>query len=116
MNKKLQNLSFSLLIVMLFAMLFQSVHSYEHLAKQLTSKHCDHKYDRSKNQISHTHQNVDHCFVCEYSFSSYIPVDFFSFGFKKPIQNTSYHFALTENPIVFSGSQLALRGPPSFIV
>lgn len=116
MNKKLQNLSLSLLIAMLFAILFQSAHSYEHLEKQLTSEHCNHKYDRSKAEISHSHHDFDDCFVCEYSFSNYIATDFFSFSFKSTVQNTTYSFAVTEKPIVFSGSQLTLRGPPSFIV
>ncbi|MCG2610182.1 hypothetical protein LZZ90_01525 [Flavobacterium sp. SM15] len=115
MNKKLQNLSLSLLISILFAILFQSAHSFEHLAKQFTQEHCDHKYDPSKTEFTHSHHNFDDCFVCEFSFSNYIPVEFFSFSFHQTPVAKSLMFFNSEKPIVFSGSFFSLRAPPCFI-
>src|SRR5688572_6227515 len=115
MNKKLQRFSLSLLIALLFAILFQSVHSYEHLAKQFTEEHCDHKYNSSKTEFSHSHHEFDDCFTCEFSFSNYIPVQLFSFDFIKTIETESLPFSIAESPIVFTGNFIPLRGPPSFI-
>jgi len=115
MNKKLQHLSLSLLITILFAILFQSVHSYEHLAEQFTEAHCDHKYNTSKTEFSHSHHEFDDCFTCDFSFSNYIPVQFFSFGFIKNAKTETLPFSITEKPLVFSGNFTSLRGPPCFI-
>ncbi len=117
MKKRLLIFNYSLLAAILFTILFQSLHSYEHLIKEFTSEHCHHKYDRNgKAEITHNHHDFDNCLVCKYSFSHYIPTEFLSYSFKRVLQNTSYQFTYTENPIVFSGSLLALRGPPFFIV
>jgi hypothetical protein len=115
MNKKLQHFSLSLLIALLFAILFQSAHSYEHLAKQFTEEYCDHKYNTSKTEFSHSHHEFDDCFTCEFSFSNYIPVQFFSFDFIKIVETENRPFSIAEKPIVFSGSFIPLRGPPCFI-
>jgi len=115
MNKKLQHLSLALLITILFALLFQSAHSYEHLAKQFSEKHCDHKYNSSKTEFSHSHHDFDDCFTCEFSFSNYIPVQFFSFGFVKNTIGKTLIFSITEKPLAFTGHFIPLRGPPCCI-
>jgi hypothetical protein len=116
MKKKLLIINVFLLIAVSFSILFQSVHSYEHLVKQLSEKQCHHKYNHHKTEVSHSHHDYDNCFVCKYSFSNYISTEFFSFSFRNVVKHNSYSFAKTKNPVVFSGKQLALRGPPSFIV
>jgi hypothetical protein len=115
MNKKLHHLSLSLLIALLFAILFQSAHSYEHLAKQFTQTHCEHKYKASKTEFSHSHHEFDDCFTCEFSFSNYLPLKFFAFDFIKIVANENRSYSIAEKPIVFSGSFISLRGPPCFI-
>lgn len=115
MSKKLQHISLSLLISILFAILFQSVHSYEHLVQQFTEEHCDHKYDVSQTEFTHSHHHFDDCFVCEFSLSNSIPFEFFSFEFRSVAYFVQHSFFFTEQPIVFSGSFFSLRGPPCFI-
>ncbi len=116
MKKKLVIFNYSLLTAVLFAILFQSVHSFEHIVKQLTTKHCDHKYNRDVTEFTHSHNDFDHCFVCEYSFSNYTPTAFYSFEFYNVVSDTVRSFGFGENCIVFSVSTVSLRGPPSFIV
>lgn len=116
MKKKLVILNYSLVMVVLFGVLFQSLHSFEHLVEQLTTEHCEHKYHKDKTEFTHAHDNFDHCFVCEYSFSNYIPTEFFSFEFKNPVYNTISLFGYSEKFVFFSGSTSKSRGPPSFIV
>ena len=54
MKKKFLLLNFSLVIAVLFSMLFQSLDSYSHFEKQKTELKCHHK-STSKHEITHQH-------------------------------------------------------------
>lgn len=117
MNKKINIFSFSLLGALLFAITFQSVHSFEHLVEQLTTKHCAHKYDHSHTVISHSHTDFDNCFVCEYSFNNFTFTDFITFEIPFSIvHNTISLFGYGEKLVFFFGSVVNSRGPPTYIV
>jgi spore maturation protein CgeB len=116
MKKKLVILNYFLMFTVLFSMLFQSMHSYEHLAKQFSEKKCHHKYI-SNQEITHHHHNLDHCFVCNFALSNFIASDFSSFEFKKVVISSGYSFFKSgEITQFFKGSLFALRAPPNFIV
>jgi hypothetical protein len=105
-----------LTFAVLFSMLFQYVHSYEHLANQLSEKECSHKYN-SKQEITHQHHNFDDCFVCDFAFSNFTSSEIFRFEFKQITFPSGYTFFKTkEITQFFKGSLFALRAPPSFIV
>jgi len=114
MKKKFVIVNFVMSAAVLFAILFQSVHSFEHLAKEFSEKHCDHKYNKHKNEINHSHHGLEKCFVCEFSFSPYTATEIFSFAFQKPQQYSTYT-ATTPAAITnyFKGSLYSLRGPPT---
>ncbi len=116
MKKMAKIISFFFMIAVLFSMLLQSVHSYEHLAKQLSEKKCYHKYNSSK-EITHQHHNFDHCFVCNFTLSTFISSDISNFEFQKIIIPSGYSL-LNSRKITqfFKGSLFALRAPPIFIV
>jgi hypothetical protein len=114
MKKKIAILNFVLSAAVLFAMLFQSFHSYEHLAKQLSEKHCAHEH-HSKAEITHQHHGAEHCFVCEFNFSSFVAPEIFSFESYSSHKEIPYFHASVETPASFSGSTYSLRGPPLFI-
>ena len=117
MDRKINIFSFSLLGALLFAITFQSVHSFEHLVEQLTTEHCEHKYDHTKTVISHSHDDFDNCFVCEYSFNNFTFTDFISFENLISIDyNTTGLFGYGEKLVFFSGSLINSRGPPTIIV
>ena len=102
-------------LTVLFAMLFQTIHSYQHVYKQLTEKHCDHKYVAHKNQITHSHSVENNCPICHFAFSSFIPNEFYALSFYKAHQVTSIvFFYKTIAPAFFKGSLFALRAPPSY--
>ncbi len=104
------------MFAVLSSMLFQYVHSYEHLAKQLSEKKCAHKYNSSQ-EITHQHHNYDNCFVCNFTLSTYISSDISHFEFKKINILSGYSlFKSREITQFFKGSLFALRAPPSFIV
>lgn len=96
-------------------MLFQSFHSYEHFEREISEKKCHHKYN-SKAEITHQHHNYDHCFVCEFTFASFISPEIFSYRLHFAHTGIPYFYSFSETPTRFSGSSYSLRGPPSFIV
>ena len=116
MKKKIVILNSFLVLAVLLSMLFQSVHSYEHLAQQLSEKECHHNYS-SKHEITHQHHNFEHCFVCSFTISSFIASDISCFQFQKTIFPSEYsYFKSKEITPFFKGSLFALRAPPVFIV
>jgi len=117
MNKKYSLLSLFFALTVLVAILLQSFHSFHHYEKFISEKHCHHKYAVNKTEINHSHQDFDHCFVCEFAFSNYTSNYFYSFSFNKVIVQTSYSFCYSkEITQTFRGSLFALRAPPLVIV
>jgi hypothetical protein len=104
-------------LMILFAIFFQSIHSFEHLVKQFSEKQCQHVYNHHKTEIGHGHDGLEKCFVCEFAFSSYTSTPIKSFEFQKTEAPTAYTvFYSKEITQKFRGSLFALRAPPSFIV
>jgi hypothetical protein len=104
-------------LMILFAIFFQSIHSFEHLVKQLFEKQCEHVYNHHKTEIGHGHDGLEKCFVCEFAFSNYTSTPVKSFAFRNKEVVTLYAFFYSkEITQKFRGSLFALRAPPSFIV
>ncbi len=106
-------INFYLAIVVLFVMLFQSVHSYEHILKQLTEEKCQETHDYSVTHFQHKHSTFDHCFSCEFTLSTFTLFDLKNFEFIK--FNTFFKnpfFYLNTNNSFFKGISYSLRGPP----
>lgn len=101
-------------IAVLFSILFQSLHSFEHLEKEFSEKQCHHQY-HSPSEITHQHHNFDHCFVCEFTFASFIAPETYSYPSHSVLRTIPYFFTATETPESFSGCSYSLRGPPTFI-
>jgi len=117
MNKRNSFLSFSFGLLVVFALLLQSLHSIHHLEETLVEKKCHHNYSKSNSEITHSHHNLDHCFLCEFTFSTAVNSPFFSIENKNPVVNTSYSFSHSKEIAQFyKGSLFALRAPPTFIV
>ncbi|MBE8725164.1 hypothetical protein [Flavobacterium hungaricum] len=116
MKRKQLIISFSSAVMILFSILFQSIHSYEHIVKQLSEKQCHHDYNDPNGEITHQHHDYDLCFVCNFAFGSYILPDSFSFQVLSFQKETPYFFTFTEKILSFSGDYYFLRGPPSTVV
>jgi len=114
MKRKLLILNLSLVVVLLFSIVFQSFDSFSHFEKQFTQKECHHKYN-SSSEITHQHHNFDHCYVCQFAFSNSISSQKFSFQFYSESRQTPYFFANPESVFSFSGSLYSLRAPPNCI-
>ncbi|MBP4139028.1 hypothetical protein [Flavobacterium geliluteum] len=116
MKNKFAFLNFAVSLVVLFAMLFQTVHSYEHVYRQITETHCDHSDSTSKNQITHSHSIDSDCSICHFAFSTFIPIDFYYAAFTNFTEATSCTFLYAAvSTTFFKGSLFALRAPPALL-
>jgi hypothetical protein len=102
-----------LTVAILFSILFQSVHSYEHHSELLAIKKCEHQHSKNKTQIQHSHQSIDNCFTCgfSFSFSTTLVPTIFEFHQKSNVAcaiftNSQSCFSF------FKGSLFSLRAPP----
>ncbi|WP_369769646.1 hypothetical protein [Flavobacterium sp. WC2416] len=116
MKKKQLLLSFSLALIIVFSILFQSLHTYEHFVKQFSQTECHHKYNVTHTEITHKHHNFDNCKVCHFTFGSYVSPLQFYYTLHSNYQSLPYFFENGETVISFSGSLYSHRGPPTLIV
>lgn len=116
MKKKQLIISLSLAVTVLFSILVQSLHTYEHFVKQFAEAECHHKYSYGEPEITHQHHNFDDCKVCHFTFGSYITPQVFSYSLHSNYEQTPYFFEKGKTFISFPGSLYSLRGPPSFII
>jgi hypothetical protein len=96
----------------MFALLFQSAHSYEHFLVQLSEKNCHHQ-SKSAFDITHEHNGFEKCFSCEFVFSSFLKQNTLTIE-KSVVSNfkKSSHKLFSTTFSSFSGISYALRGPP----
>ncbi|QSW89383.1 hypothetical protein J0383_00890 [Flavobacterium endoglycinae] len=114
MKRKIVVVNFVMSLAVLFAMLFQTVHSYEHVFKQLFEKHCEHKNLSGHTQITHSHTTENNCPICHFAFSTFIPHSFQTFSFHKiTAETTGKFFYASFSAAYFKGSLFALRAPPA---
>lgn len=116
MKKKIVVVNLLMSFSVLFAMLFQTVHSYEHILRQNSQKHCYHKYTAGQKEITHSHSVDANCHICHFAFSTFIPNSFQAYLFHNTTVETSYKFFYTKSTTAFfKGSLFSLRAPPAFI-
>lgn len=100
-------------LMILFAIFFQSIHSFEHLVKQFSEKKCHHVYHDHKTEVTHGHDGLEKCFVCEFAFSNAIkPEKKVNTFFRIDITSKKPFLNFTDVPSFFKGASFSLRGPP----
>lgn len=116
MKRKFALLNISLVVAVWSSILFQSIHSFEHIIAEFTTEHCEHSHETGDAQITHQHHNFDHCFSCQLHFSSFVTPEIFSYTFTAFFKAIPYFLLIKETPARFSGISYSLRGPPALIV
>jgi len=109
------HLHFSLVIAILFSIFFQSLDSYAHFEKEKTETICLHN-SASKHEITHQHHSLEHCFVCEFVFSSGVSSNPFEFKSPKNVVKTTGSFYYSDFVNTHIPNSNLLRGPPVFNV
>ena len=115
MKKNKIAIHFSIVIAILFSILFQSHDSYTHFKKEKTETECHHK-STSKHEITHQHHALEHCFVCEFAFSLAVTSSVFGFKTHKKVVKTPSSFYYSDIVKAHINNSNLLRGPPVFIV
>ena len=109
MKKKFAIINLSLMLTVLFAILFQSVHSYEHF---LSNEVVNNQHDSRNLDLHQNDHNHQKCFVCEFTFNNFVNTEIASFTFNNSFECFTSNSFYAENPSFFSGSHSCLRGPP----
>ena len=112
MKRKQFILNLSLIVAVLFSIVFQSIDGIGHLKETFSQKECHHTYN-SKAEFTHQHHNFDHCYVCQFGFSSFVTPTKYAYTFLAGNYKIPYFFTNSESVVSFSGSLYSHRGPPN---
>lgn len=111
MKKKYVYINLGLILAVLFAVSYQSLHSFSHsLVNDL-----GHQHSKSDKKLVYKISEKEDCAVCDFTFASFLSPEVFTFPFIPFYQNVTYLFSIPENVLAFSGSLYALRGPPVLV-
>ncbi|PXY42113.1 hypothetical protein DMB65_02430 [Flavobacterium cheongpyeongense] len=112
MKKKWILISIILSMAVLFSILFQSIHSYEHHSLQIQKKE-HHHLSNEKALIIDDHSAFEKCFTCDFSFSLFTVLTVYLLPFyKNSSKNYSPFYYFQQHSLFFKGSLFALRAPP----
>ena len=114
-KKYLSHISISILVAVLSSILFQSVHTFEHILAEFSEQKCEHLYDTGQEQITHEHHDFDHCFSCDFHFSNYVVTDILSIQRYFTATYNNYFDLVTDQISYYSGIHYLVRGPPTLL-
>ena len=110
MKKKIVILNLFLTITMLSPLCYQAIHLFED--HPVLDKKCHHTYN-FKAEITHEHQTLEECLICNFAFSSFLFPSTNSFYSKKVTAFTKQkNFTYNSITLSFYGSLYSYRGPP----
>lgn len=116
MKKKLKFINLLMPMIVLFAILFPAVHSYEHIhAHNATVLQTTKQHSTNKSEFK-LHNHSDQCAICHFKFAPVSTFSFVYFDFYKSnslIPFVSFYFK--SYSYFFKGALFALRAPPAII-
>ncbi|HLN94178.1 MAG TPA: hypothetical protein VK183_00985 [Flavobacterium sp.] len=112
MKTRLRFLQVFFASVLLTALTVQSWHGWADYQEKVRERHCEHKA-YSTASITHTHASLEHCWVCNFTFTPYagFEIHFYqtdALASFSEIQLTKYSASFSS----FDGFHRVLRGPP----
>lgn len=110
MKKKVAILNFILMLALIFAVSYQSLHTFSHHEHDFST--CHHQEENSKNTFEKTISEKEDCPVCEFKFATFLKTEIFTFKFFSPFKESPYSFSVKEATSFFCGSLFSHRGPP----
>ena len=114
MKKSVSILKLLLPIIVLFAILFPAIHSYEHIHGHTSAHKTYIKYDSNKSEFRLQGHNNEQCALCHFKISPAATFSFPIFSFLKCNTIDSFvAFYPKAYSNFFKGALFALRAPPS---
>ncbi|NHN27398.1 hypothetical protein FIA58_017090 [Flavobacterium jejuense] len=113
MKQKIAILNFVLMLSVILAVSYQSLHTVFH--------HTTHEKNSEISNSNDEHEKVssslekEHCDVCDFKFASFLSPKNFTYSFFFPFKESPYSFSVKEALSFFTGSLYSLRGPPFLI-
>ena len=109
MKKKYLIINLLLSMAVLFSILFQSIHFYDHYSEQKLTKQSVEYFSKNKTEINSSYSISEKCTTCDFHFSSFTANDFYLFSFYKnnvvkPLTFffSHQHFSFFINILLFS--------------
>lgn len=110
MKKKFATLNFILMLAVIFAVSYQSLHTFLYHEHNFST--CHNQGENKKNTFEKTISEKEDCPVCEFKFTTFLKTEIFTFNFYAPFKESPYSFSVKEASTFFCGSLFSLRGPP----
>ncbi len=102
-------------LIVLFAILFPAVHSYEHILDTHSSKEKLEFSSSEKPQFKNQLHSLHKCSICDFKFSAVGTFEFAVFQFyKNNVAAKTLNFYNQQHLAFFKGSLFSLRAPPAF--
>jgi len=113
-KKKLFYTNIFLIVALLFAVCYQSVHAFSH-EHHLKTACCDDSHHLTFKSSEKTVTESEDCPVCDFKFAAFLSPEVLQFDFISSFYEIPYQFNSTESCITANGNSFYLRGPPVFI-
>ena len=109
MKKKIALINFFLMLSVLFAVSYQSLHIFSHHTQEelITTT--------SKKTFTKTISEKEECPVCDFKFANFLSPEIFTYSFFPSHYEIPYTFSVKENFSIFCGSLFSTRGPPNLV-
>lgn len=102
------------MLSVLFAVSYQSVHTFSH-KHHLKTSCCEHSHQENLKKAEITVTETEDCPVCDFEFVAFLSPEVFHFTFFSSFYEIPYQFNSNESCITFEGNSFYLRGPPVLV-
>lgn len=109
MKKKFGILNFILMLSVLFAVSYQSLHTFSH------HKHEETKPVSLEKTFTKNLSEKENCPVCDFKFASFLSPEVFTYSLFIPFYEIPYQFKSNEICLTFEETSNYLRGPPTLV-
>ncbi len=112
-KKRILYLNLFLMLTVVFAASYQSIHTFSHDHHLAISTCCDENVKESKYQTNYS--ETEECPVCEFKFASFLAPEITTFIAFETYFEIPYQFNVIESHKTFKGKSNPLRGPPALV-
>jgi hypothetical protein len=111
MKKKIAIVNFVLMLSVLFAVSYQSLHFFSHHTHSETSTISK----ESKVLLSKIISEKEDCPVCDFKFASFLSPEVTTYSLYPSILEIPYQYSNNENITILNRNSFYLRGPPALV-
>lgn len=114
MKRNLAYINLVLMLSVLFAVSYQSIHSFSH-EQHLEHDYCKNNPTAEIKKLEKSFTETEDCPVCDFKFVAFVSAKLEPFTFFPPFYKIPYLFNSKEACLSFEGNTYYLRGPPAIV-